>query len=87
MSTPPLQPIADQLLASLRQESQLVDLIIKGCIEYRWAMTEEERSIAEAMVYNAFETYAMNSGMTQQQAEFFCNQYLDTLIQIVQSTL
>lgn len=50
MTASPLQSIADQLLANLRQESQLVDLIIKGCIEYRWAVTEEERNIAEAMV-------------------------------------
>jgi hypothetical protein len=87
MSASPLQPNADQLLANLRQESHLVDLIIKGCIEYRWAITEEERNIAEAIVYNAFETYAINSGMTEKQAERFCEQYLNTLIQIVDATL
>lgn len=87
MSFSPLQPIADQLLANLRQESQLIDLIIKGCIEYRWAITEEEQNIAEAMVYNAFETYAITNGMTQKQAELFCDQHLNTLIQIVQATL
>ncbi|NJO79692.1 MAG: hypothetical protein HC827_15055 [Cyanobacteria bacterium RM1_2_2] len=87
MSASPLQPIADQLLAGLRQEGQLIDLIIKGCIEYRWAITEEERNIAEAMVYNAFETYAISSGMTQKQAEHFCEQHLNHLIQVVQATL
>lgn len=87
MSASPLQPNADQLLANLRQETQLIDLIIKGCIEYRWAVTEEERNIAEAMIYNAFETYAINSGMTQKQAELFCEKYLNTLIQTVEATL
>jgi hypothetical protein len=87
MSNSPLPPTAEQLLAGLRQESQLIDLIIKGCIEHRWAITEEERNIAEAMVYNAFETYAISNGMTQKQAEKFCEQHLNRLIQIVQETL
>ncbi len=33
--------VADQLLFDLRQEKQLVDLIIRGCIELRWAIAQE----------------------------------------------
>ncbi|PSB10106.1 hypothetical protein C7B76_24520 [filamentous cyanobacterium CCP2] len=80
-------PVADQLIADLKQESQLVNLIIKGCIEHRWAVTEEERQIAEAIVYNAFETYAIERGMTERKAESFCEQYLEQLIQLVQAVL
>lgn len=74
---------ADQLLATLWQETRLVDLIIQGCIEYRWAMAEEEREIATAMIYNAFESHARASGMSVQQAETFCEQHLNELIQTI----
>lgn len=87
MDIPPPQSLADRLLANWRQESRLVDLITQGCIERRWAATAEEREIAEAMIYNAFEAYAIHSGMTLSQAESFCEQYLDTLIKTVQDTL
>lgn len=87
MSALPPNPITDQLLADLRQESQLVDLIIKGCIEYRWAIGPEERQIAEAMIYNAFEAYATARGMPLAQAEAFCEQHLDSLIQAIQAIL
>jgi hypothetical protein len=80
-------PIAEQLLADLKQESQLVNLIIQGCIEYRWAVGQEEREIAEAIVYNAFEAYAIDRGLTEQQAEQFCEQNLEPLIQTVQRIL
>jgi hypothetical protein len=81
------QAIANQLLADLKQEHQLVNLIIKGCIEYRWAIGEEEREIAEAIIYNAFEAYAISRGMPLKQAETFCDRYLENLIQTVQSIL
>ncbi|WP_416668575.1 hypothetical protein [Egbenema bharatensis] len=80
-------PIAEQLLADLKQESQLVNLIIQGCIEHRWAVDQEEREIAEAIVYNAFEAYAIDRGMTERQAEQFCEQHLESLIQTVQRIL
>jgi hypothetical protein len=78
---------AEQLLADLRQEQQLMNLIIKGCIEHRWAVSEEEREIAKAIVYNAFETYAIARGMPLPEAERFCEQHLDRLIQQVQEIL
>jgi hypothetical protein len=81
------QRVVEQLLADLHQESQLVNLIIKGCIEHRWAIGKEEREISEAIVYNAFETYAIKRGMTEQQAEQFCEQHLEHLIQTVQLAL
>lgn len=81
------QSVADQLLADLRQESQLINLIIKGCIEYRWAIGREEQEIAKAMVYNAFESYTMARGMSLEQAESFCEQNLDRLIDTVYSIL
>jgi hypothetical protein len=87
MNTPPFQTIADQLLADLKHESQLVNLIIQGCVEHRWAIGAEEREIAEAMVYNAFETYVVERGMPLKQAEIFCERYLDRLIKTVQSIL
>ena len=80
-------PIADQLLADLRQESQLVSLMIRGYIEYRWAIGEEERAIAEAIIYNAFETYAIARGMSVRQAEIFCEAHLDQLIQTLGTIL
>jgi hypothetical protein len=83
----PPQQMIEQLLADLKQESELVDLIIKGCIEHRWAVGEEERNIAEAIVYNAFETYAIRRGMSEQKAEQFCERYLEHLIQVVQHVI
>ncbi|MEB3359183.1 MAG: hypothetical protein VKK04_20825 [Synechococcales bacterium] len=79
--------IADQLIADLIQEQQFVDLIIRGCIELRWALGEEEREIATAMVYNAFETYALQRGMSLPAAERFCEAHLDELIQSVLAIL
>jgi hypothetical protein len=81
------QPIIEQLLTDLRQEQQLVSLIIKGCIEYRWATGSEEKEIAKAIIYNAFETYLVARGMPLQAAEKFCEQHLDELIRQVQAVL
>jgi hypothetical protein len=75
--------IAEQLLSDLRRERQLVDLIIRGCVELRWAIAQEEKEIAEAMIYNAFETYALSRGMSLKAAERFCEQHLEELIQSV----
>lgn len=79
--------IAEQLLSDLRRERQLVDLIIRGCVELRWAIAQEEKEIAEAMIYNAFETYALERGMSLKAAEIFCDQHLDELIQSVLAIL
>jgi hypothetical protein len=79
--------VAAQLLADFQQESQLVSLIIKGCIEYRWAIGAEEREIAQAMIYNAFETYAIARGMSVPQAEEFCETHLEALIRSVDAVL
>jgi hypothetical protein len=79
--------VIDQLLADLQQESKLVNLIIKGCIEHRWAVGEEERNIAEAIVYNAFETYVIQRGMTEPDAEQFCERHLEYLSQVIQRVL
>jgi hypothetical protein len=87
MSEHPAQPIAEQLLSDLRQEKQLVDLIIRGCIELRWAIAEEEKEIAEAMIYNAFETYARTRGMSRKAAEIFCEEHLEELIESVLAIL
>lgn len=81
------QSIADQLIADLRYERQIMELIIRGCIEYRWAVGAEEQEIAEAMIYNAFEAYAIERGIPLPQAEAFCEQHLDRLIAIVQDSL
>ena len=80
-------PIADQLIADLGREDQLVNLMIRGCIELRWATGPEEREIAMAMIYNAFETYARDRGMPLEAAEAFCEQHLDDLIQRILSIL
>lgn len=72
--------IADQLIADFWREQHLVDLMVRGCIELRWAVAEEERTIAIAMIYNAFETYAIDRGMSLEDAEQFCEDYLDELI-------
>lgn len=87
MSTPLFQSIADQLLADFRQERQLVDLMIRGYVEYRWAIGQEEREIAEAMMYNAFETYVIARGMPKKQAELFCERHLDDLIETIDGIL
>jgi len=81
------QTIAEQLLSDLRREKQLVDLIIRGCIELRWALAQEEKEIAEAMIYNAFETYALSRGMSRKAAERFCEQHIEELIQSVLAIL
>ena len=81
------ESIADQLLSDLRQERKLVDLIIRGCIELRWAIAQEEKEIAEAMIYNAFETYAIDRGMSVEAAESFCEQHLEELIRAVLAVL
>ncbi len=87
MSEHPAQPIAEQLLSDLRQEKQLLDLIIRGCIELRWAIAEEEKEIAEAMIYNAFETYARTREMSRKAAEIFCEEHLEELIESVLAIL
>lgn len=87
MSEYPSQNIAEQLIADLRQESQLVNLIIRGCIELRWAIGEEEKEIAEAMIYNAFEAYALARGMPLKAAEKFYEQHLEELIQRILTML
>lgn len=87
MSENSSQNIVEQLLSDLRQERQLVDLIIRGCIELRWAVAEEEKEIAEAMIYNAFEAYALARGMSLKAAEKFCEQHLEELIQSVLAIL
>lgn len=79
--------IAEQLMADFHREHQLVNRIIWGCIEYRWALGEEEREIAEAMIYNAFETYVVNRGMPLPQAEVFCEQNLEPLMRLVDEIL
>jgi hypothetical protein len=87
MSESPSQNIVEQLLSDLRQESHLVNLIIRGCIELRWAIGEEEKETAETMIYNAFEAYAIARGMPLKAAEKFCEQHLEELIQRVLAIL
>lgn len=87
MSESPSQNIVEQLLSDLRQESHLVNLIIRGCIELRWAIGEEEKETAETMIYNAFEAYAIARGMPLKAAEKFCEQHLEELIQRVLALL
>lgn len=79
--------VAEQLIADFQQESQLVNLMIQGCIEYRWAIGSEERAIAEAIIYNAFEAYVIERGMSLAEAEVFCEQHLDQLIRTIQLVL
>ncbi len=81
------QTIAEQLLSDLRREKHLVNLIIRGCIELRWAIAQDEQEIAEAMIYNAFETYALERGMSVKAAERFCEQHLEELVQSVLAIL
>ncbi|MGF1515774.1 MAG: hypothetical protein ACFB5Z_19025 [Elainellaceae cyanobacterium] len=82
---------ADQLYAELatdlHREHELVNLMIRGCIEHRWSMSDEARDISVAMVYNAFETYAIERGLSLAEAEKFCEQYLEQLIQQIQDCL
>ncbi|HEY9861009.1 MAG TPA: hypothetical protein V6D16_15995 [Candidatus Obscuribacterales bacterium] len=85
--SPHSQSVADELIADLRQEGQLINLIIQGCIELRWATGPEERDIATAMIYNAFETYALERGMSLEAAERFCERHLEDLIQNVLAVL
>lgn len=87
MSEYPSQNIVEQLLSDLRQESQLVNLIIRGCIELRTAISEEEKETAEAMLYNAFEAYVLARGMSLKAAEKFCEEHLEELIQDVLAIL
>ena len=86
-SVPNSPSVADELIADLRQEGQLINLIIQGCIELRWATGPEEQDIATAIIYNAFETYALERGMSLVAAEKFCERHLDDLIQNVLSVL
>ncbi|MBV9388077.1 MAG: hypothetical protein JOZ78_16775 [Chroococcidiopsidaceae cyanobacterium CP_BM_ER_R8_30] len=87
MSESPSQSIVEQLVSDLKQESRLVNLIIRGSIELRWAIGQEEKEIAEAMIYNAFEAYAIARGMPLEAAENFCEQHLEELIQRVWTIL
>ncbi|MGQ9872482.1 hypothetical protein [Leptodesmis sp.] len=64
MNEPSSFPIAEQLLADFNQESQLMNLMIRGCIELRWAISEEEKDLAKAMIHNAFETYLIERGLS-----------------------
>lgn len=83
MSEHPSPNLVEQLLEDLKLESHLVDLIIRGCIELRWAISDEEKEIAEVMIYNAFEEYALARGMPPKAAEEFCDRHLEELIQRV----
>jgi hypothetical protein len=82
-----LSPLIEDLLADLHQEHERVNLIIRGCIEYRWAVGDEERAIAEAIIFNAFETYLIERGMAVDEAGQFCEDQLDTLIHSVLAVL
>lgn len=79
--------VFEQLFSDFKQESRLVNLMIRGCIELRWAIAEEEKEIAEAMIYNAFEEYVMARGMPLKAAEKFCEQNLEELIQRILAIL
>jgi hypothetical protein len=81
MNEPSSFPIAEQLLADFKQESQLMDLMIRGCIELRWAIGEEEKDLAQTIIYNAFETYLIERGLSVPEAEKFCDRHLEALIQ------
>ena len=50
-------------------------------------MGEEETDLSEAMIYNAFEAYAVARGMPLKEAERFCEQHLDELIERIQAIL
>lgn len=87
MNEPSSFPIAEQLLADFNQESQLMNLMIRGCIELRWAIGEEEKDLAKAMIYNAFETYLIERGLSVSEAEKFCDRHLEVLIQSILAVL
>lgn len=77
----------DALLADLHREHALVNLIIRGCIDYRWAISDDERAIAQAMIFNAFEAYLIEQGMAIADAGEFCDQHLDALMNAVLAEL
>ncbi|WP_413166542.1 hypothetical protein ACL6C3_07490 [Capilliphycus salinus ALCB114379] len=77
----------DQLLGKLTKQIKLANLIAWGCIEHRWAVTEEEREISEAMIYNAFEEFLLQEGMSVPEAERFCETHLELLIKRVKDAL
>ncbi|MEL7039162.1 MAG: hypothetical protein AAFO04_26665 [Cyanobacteria bacterium J06592_8] len=77
----------DRLVGKLSQQIRLSRLIAWGCIEHRWAMTEEEKEISEAMIYNAFEEFFLQEGMTLSEAERFCEAHLELLIKRVKEAL
>ncbi|MFE4108050.1 hypothetical protein [Almyronema epifaneia] len=79
--------IADQLLNNLHRESHLVNLMIRGCLELRWALGPEEKETAIAMIYNAFETYALEQGLPLEAAEQICEDKLDNLIEQISAIL
>lgn len=87
MAEPVSFSITNQLIKDFQRERQLIDLIIKGCIELRWAMGDDEREMAEAIVYNSFEAYVLERGMSLAEAESFCETHLDDLINRVWSKL
>ena len=77
----------DRLLGKLANQLKLANLIAWGCIEHRWAITEEEREISEAMIYNAFEEFVLQEGMSVTEAERFCEAHLELLIKRVKDEL
>ncbi|NJL86805.1 MAG: hypothetical protein HC886_13870 [Leptolyngbyaceae cyanobacterium SM1_1_3] len=79
--------LIEQLLSDLYRESHLANLIVRGCLELRWALGPEERETAIAIIYNAFETYAIEQGMPLEAAEQFCEDKLDHLIEQVSRIL
>jgi hypothetical protein len=83
----PSSSVAEQLMIDLQRESQLMNLMIQGCIELRWAVGEEEKEISQAIIYNAFETYALERGMSLEDAEQFCEQHLEELIHKIWAVL
>lgn len=79
--------LVEQLMADLSRESELTTLILKGCIELRWAIAPDEQETARAIIYNAFETYVIERGLSVEAAETFCEQHLEDLIQAVLEVL
>lgn len=77
----------DRLVGKLSQQIRLSSLIAWGCIEHRWAMTQEEKEISEAMIYNAFEEFVLQEGMSLSEAERFCEAHLELLIKRVKEAL
>ena len=75
------------MLGRLTNQLTLANLIAWGCIEHRWAVTEEEREISEAMIYNAFEEFVLQEGMSLPEAERFCETHLELLIKRVKDAL